>query len=329
MKTGNQPILVIGGAGYIGSHCCKALANEGYMPIVLDNFSTGHRAFVRWGPLVEGDIRDRDCVHRAFEEFKPLAVMHFAALALVGPSISDPGSYYDVNVVGTLRLLEAMRATKVSNLVFSSTCAIYGEHGAAALTEEVECRPVNPYGASKLACERMLEDFGRAHEIRSVSLRYFNAAGADPGGEVGELHNPETHLVPCVIRAALQPTLRIEVFGRDYSTPDGTAIRDYIHVSDLAAAHVLGLKYLLEGGERQALNLGTGRGISVEEVIKQVEITTQQQVSRRYVSRRIGDPASLVANPRRARDVLGWQASRNLPEIVKDAFEWHRRHSSL
>jgi UDP-arabinose 4-epimerase len=321
-------VLVLGGAGYIGSHCCKALAAEGFEPVVYDNLSTGHQSFVRWGPFYAGDVRDLHLLSSVISEVRPIAAMHFAALALVGPSMTDPGSYYDVNVVGTFRLLQAMRDQRVENLVFSSTCAVYGEPEAVPLTEDTPCRPVNPYGATKLACEGMMDDFGAAHGIRSVRLRYFNAAGADPDCEVGERHEPETHLVPLVIEAALGRRPRLEIFGSDYPTPDGTAIRDYVHVTDLAAAHVAALNYLLDGGATQAVNLGTGEGASVGEVIKAVESVTGLPVPKLQAPRRAGDPVSLVADPSKARSVLGWRTKKTLPDIVRDAFEWHRRQNA-
>lgn len=320
-------VLVLGGAGYIGSHCCKALAADGFKPVVYDNLSTGHSSFVKWGPLLQGDIRDRDRLSSVLAEVNPIAVMHFAALALVGPSMRDPGSYYDVNVVGTLRLLEAMRENGIEYLVFSSTCAVYGEPEAVPLTEEIPRRPVNPYGASKLACEVMMDDFGVAYGMKSMRLRYFNAAGADPDCDVGERHDPETHLVPLVIEAALGRRPKLEVFGSDYPTPDGTAVRDYIHVTDLAAAHVAALNYLLNGGETQAINLGTGQGASVGDVIRVVEAATGLSVPRCFAPRRAGDPAILVADPAKARSLIGWQATRDLSSIVRDAHEWHRRQN--
>jgi UDP-glucose-4-epimerase GalE len=321
-------ILVAGGAGYIGSHCCKALARAGYEPIVYDNLSTGHRGAVRWGEFIEGDLRDGDRLSQVLREQRPAGVMHFAALALVGPSVVDPGSYYDVNVVGTLRLLEAMRDTGIGQLVFSSTCAVYGQPETVPITEALPCRPVNPYGASKLACERMMEDFDLAHGLRSVRLRYFNAAGADPEGEIGERHDPETHLIPLALDAALGRHPHVNVFGDDYPTPDGTALRDYIHVMDLAAAHVAALRYLLDGGTTEALNLGTGRATSVTEVIQTVEAVSERPVARRYAARRPGDPAVLVADPAKARSVLGWEASQHgLSQIVRDAWNWHRRQN--
>jgi len=317
-------IFVVGGAGYIGSHCCKALAAEGFVPVTYDNLSTGHRSFVRWGPLFEGDICDRDRLLAVLDEVQPDAVLHFAALALVGPSMKDPASYYDTNVVGTLRLLQAMRDQGVQHLVFSSTCAVYGQPEVIPISESAACRPTNPYGATKLACESMMDDFNRAYGIRSVRLRYFNAAGADPDGEIGERHDPETHLVPLVVETALGRREYIDVFGTDYPTRDGTAIRDYIHVSDLASAHVAALKHLLDGGETRAVNLGTGIGASVEEVIAQVEKISGRSVPRHLRPRREGDPAQLIADPTAAMSLLGWHATKDLPDIIRDAHSWHR-----
>src|SRR5882724_1528200 len=260
-------ILVTGGAGYIGSHCCKALAEAGFEPVVFDNLSMGHREAVRWGPLIEGDTRNAEALHTAMREARPTAVLHFAALALVGESTAHPERYYAVNVGGTLNLLEAMRAANLRRIVFSSTCAVYGEPDRVPIVEDTPKGPINPYGASKLACERMMEDFDQAHSIRSVRLRYFNAAGADPASETGEWHDPETHLVPLVLDAALGRRPAISIFGTDYPTADGTALRDYIHVMDLAEAHVAALHHLLGGGDSAAVNLGTGRGVSVREVV--------------------------------------------------------------
>jgi UDP-arabinose 4-epimerase len=317
-------VLVTGGAGYIGSHCCKALAEAGFEPFVFDNLSTGHRRAVRWGPLIEGDMRDRDALLSAMRQARPDAVIHFAALSLVGESAQHPERYYDVNVVGTLQLLEAMRAASVERLVFSSTAAVYGEPEEVPISETSPEQPVNPYGATKRACERMMADFDAAHGIRSVRLRYFNAAGADPAAEIGEMHDPETHLLPIVIEAALGRRPAVSVFGSDYPTPDGTAVRDYIHVVDLAAAHVAALRHLLGGGASDALNLGTGRGASVSEVIARVEAVTGRAVPVRAASRRVGDPPVLVADPRRAEAVLGWRAELDLDAMVGDAWRWHR-----
>jgi UDP-glucose-4-epimerase GalE len=316
-------ILVTGGAGYIGSHCCKALAEAGFEPVVFDNLSTGHQSAVRWGRLIVGDMRDGDALAAVTRKVRPAGVMHFAALSLVGESASRPELYYDVNVVGTLRLLEAMRTASINRLVFSSTAAVYGEPANIPISEAAPRTPVNVYGATKRACERMMEDFDAAHGIRSIRLRYFNAAGADSSAEIGEWHEPETHLIPLVLDAALGRSKAISVFGSDYPTADGTAIRDYIHVTDLAAAHVAALRHLLDGGASEALNLGTGSGASVREVIRTVESVTGREVPLLEAPRRAGDPPALVADPSRAGQLLAWRAERGLSAMVEDAWRWH------
>jgi UDP-arabinose 4-epimerase len=316
-------ILVTGGAGYIGSHCCKALAEAGFEPVVFDNLTTGHREAVRWGPLIEGDMRDAEAVGRAVSEARPVAVIHFAALSLVGDSAVHPETYYDVNVVGTHRLLQAMRAASVRRLVFSSTAAVYGEPDTIPIPEDSPEEPVNVYGATKRACERMMQDFDGAYGIRSVRLRYFNAAGADPAAETGEWHDPETHLVPLVLDAALGRRPAISIFGTDYPTADGTALRDYIHVMDLADAHVTALRHLIGGGDSAAVNLGTGRGVSVREVITAVEKVTGRKVPIREEPRRAGDPPALIADPSRAGALLKWRARADLEVMVEDAWRWH------
>jgi UDP-arabinose 4-epimerase len=318
-------VLVTGGAGYVGSHCCKALAEAGFEPVVFDNLSMGHAEAVRWGPLIRGDMRDADALSSAMREARPEAVLHFAALALVGESTAHPERYYAVNVGGTLNLLEAMRLNGVAGIVFSSTCAVYGEPERVPITEDLPRRPINPYGATKLACEWMMDDFDRAHRIRSVRLRYFNAAGADPSAVIGEWHEPETHLIPLVLDTALGLRPSISVFGTDYPTPDGTAIRDYIHVNDLAAAHVAALKHLVAGGASAAVNLGTGHGASVREVIRAVETVTGRPVAVEETGRRAGDPPVLVADPSRAESLLGWRAKSDLLTTVADAWRWHRK----
>lgn len=316
-------ILVTGGAGYIGSHCCKALAADGYEPVVFDNLSMGHREAVRWGPLIEDDMRDGEALRDALRQVRPEAVLHLAALSQVGESVLDPGRYYAVNVGGTLNLLEAMRATEVNNLVFSSSCAVYGEPDIVPMKEDLPRRPINPYGATKHASERMMEDFDAAYGLRSVRLRYFNAAGADPAAEIGEWHEPETHLIPLVLDAALGRREAISIFGTDYPTPDGTAFRDYIHVMDLAEAHVAALRHLLAGGASTAVNLGTGQGASVRKIIRTVESVTGRNVPTVEGPRRVGDPPALVADPRRAEAVLGWRAHADLTAMVEDAWCWH------
>ena len=318
-------ILVTGGAGYIGSHCCKALAEAGFEPVVFDNISSGHRRFVRWGPLIEGDMRDAEALRSALRQVRPEAVVHFAALSLVGESAAHPGRYWDVNVGGTLQLLEAMRAASVPRLVFSSTCAVYGEPDGAPIGESAPHRPVSPYGATKSACERMTEDYGRAYGLRSMRLRYFNASGADPAAEIGEWHDPETHLVPLILDAALGRRDGIDIFGTDYPTEDGTAVRDYLHVMDLAEAHVAALRHLQRGGASDAVNLGTGRGASVAEVVRVAEAVTGRAIRTRRAARRAGDPVALFADPAKAEHVLGWRAERDLTAIVEDAWRWHRK----
>jgi UDP-glucose-4-epimerase GalE len=321
-------ILVAGGAGYIGSHCCKALAGAGFEPVVYDNLSTGHREFVKWGPLVEGDIRDGERLRAVMRDVRPAAVMHFAALALVGESMTDPRAYYDVNLAGGLRLLEAMLAEKIDRIVFSSTCAVYGVPDEVPIAEDAVERPINPYGASKLAFERMLGDFERAYGLRSARMRYFNAAGADPAGEIGEWHESETHLLPLVIEAALGRRPPLRIFGADYPTSDGTAIRDYIHVEDLAAAHLRAAEHLIGGGKSETLNLGTGKGASIYEVVAAVERVGGCRVPVECGDRRPGDPPNLVADPARAASTLGWRATKDLGDIVADAWRWHTSRRS-
>lgn len=318
-------ILVVGGAGYIGSHCCKALAAEGYVPVVYDDLSTGHRDFVKWGPLVEADVRDQRRIEATLRQYKPIAVMHFAALALVGESVRMPGLYWGVNVGGTLALLEAMHVVGLDKLVFSSTCAVYGEPQVLPITESAAKVPVNPYGASKLAAERMMDDFDAAYGLRSVRLRYFNAAGADPDGTLGEDHEPETHLIPLVLDAAMGRREAIAVFGNDYPTADGSAVRDYVHVADLATAHVRALRYLIDGGSAVGLNLGTGEGASVLEVAATAERVVGHRIPQTMHPRRPGDPARLVADAHFARSLLGWEPKRSeLETALADAWRWHR-----
>jgi UDP-arabinose 4-epimerase len=320
-----QSIFVTGGAGYIGSHACKILARAGYQPIVFDNLSRGHREAVRWGPLVEGDLADRERLVTALRTHCASAVMHFAAFACVGESVADPALYYRNNLAGTLSLLEAMRQARVDKIVFSSTCATYGVPGVNPIRETVPQLPVNPYGETKLAIERALRWYGEAYNIRSVSLRYFNAAGADSDGEIGECHEPETHLIPLVLQAALGQRSHIEIYGVDYPTADGTAIRDYIHVEDLADAHLRALEQLYAGCESAALNLGVGRGHSVREVITAAEAVSGRAVPWRNGARRAGDPPVLVADPSLAAERLGWRAQRSdLHTIIRTALAWHQ-----
>lgn len=300
-------ILVTGGAGYIGSHACKALAQDGFTPIAFDNLALGHRDAVRWGPLVEADISDEAAVAQAIRQHAVRAVIHFAAFAYVGESVEAPAKYYRNNVGGTLSLLDACRSEGIDMLVFSSSCATYGIPDVLPITEAAPQRPINPYGRTKLVVEQVLADYAHAYGSRHIALRYFNAAGADPDGEIGERHDPETHLIPLALMAAAGRTGALEVFGDDYDTPDGTCIRDYIHVTDLARAHVLALRHLLNGGDSLALNLGSGTGNSIHEVIGSVERVTGREVPHVIRPRRPGDPPVLYADPHLAKERLGFE----------------------
>lgn len=322
-------VLVTGGAGYIGSHTCKALAQAGLTPVTYDNLVYGHRQFVKWGPFVHGELGDAALLARTFHDYAIDAVIHFAAYAYVGESMTNPGKYFRNNVVNTLTLLDTMVASKVKHIVFSSTCATYGNPERVPIAEDHPQRPVNPYGESKLFVEKALHWHGIAHDLRWFALRYFNAAGADPDGELGEEHNPETHLIPLVIKTALGQRDRVDVFGTDYPTPDGTAIRDYIHVCDLADAHVRALKHLRDGEPSAVANLGTGTGHSVKEVIDMVERVTGNKVNARLAPRRAGDPPALVADPRHAKALLGWHPnSSDLKTIIETAWRWHSTRST-
>ena len=319
-------ILITGGAGYVGSHCAKALAAAGHEGVVFDNLLFGYREFVRWGPLIEGDIRDASALDAVFSEYRFDAVMHFAALAYVGESVTAPGRYYDVNVSGTRTLLDAMVRAGVRPIIFSSSCAIYGEPDRMPISEHTVFSPINPYGFSKLVCEQMMDDFGRAHGIKSARLRYFNAAGADPTAELGEDHDPETHLIPLVLDAASGKKPNVTVFGTDYPTPDGTAVRDYVHVDDLARAHVLALQHLLNNGDTIAVNLGTGHGASVRQVVDTARRVTGLKIVARDASRRAGDPPVLVADAKKASEVLGWAPQySDLSAIITDAWRWRNK----
>jgi UDP-arabinose 4-epimerase len=322
----SQSILVTGGAGYVGSHACKALAQAGYRPVVYDNLSRGHADAVRWGPLVQGDLHDRPRLSETMLSHGIGAVMHFAAFAYVGESVTDPEIYYTNNVGGTLALLGAMRDAAIDRLVFSSTCAVYGVPGTVPIRESTAKAPLNPYGETKLAIERVLHWYAGAYGLKYMALRYFNAAGADPDGEIGEDHDPETHLIPLVLRAALGQGKPVDIYGTDYPTPDGTAVRDYIHVTDLADAHVRALADLAAGGDSFALNLGTGQGHSVREVVGAVERVSGRPVPRREVARRHGDPPELVADPTLAKSRLGWRpAHSDIDAIVRTALAWETR----
>jgi UDP-arabinose 4-epimerase len=320
----SEAVLVTGGAGYIGSHACKVLARAGYRPVVFDDLSRGHREAVRWGPLVEGNLAERGKLAAALDRHRVSVVMHFAAYAYVGESVTDPALYYANNLGGSLALLESMREVGVDKIVFSSTCATYGNPAQVPIRETIPQLPVNPYGETKLAIERALHWYGEAYGLRWVSLRYFNAAGADPESEIGEWHEPETHLVPLVLEAALGERPQIDIYGTDYPTPDGTAIRDYIHVQDLAEAHLRALERLSAGGQSAALNLGTGRGHSVREVIRTAEAVSGKSIPCRETARRPGDPPILVADPSLAAELLAWRAQvSDLDTIVRTALAWH------
>ena len=323
-------ILVTGGAGYIGSHVCKELSEYGFEAVAFDNLSTGHRELVKWGPLIEGDVGDRDSIEAAIREVRPEAVLHFAASSLVGESMTRPGKYYRNNVVGSLNLLEAMVATGVSRIVLSSTCATYGIPEQTPIGEDTPQNPINTYGRTKLVIERMIDAFEMAHGMKSVCLRYFNACGADPDGETGELHECEPHLIPRAIFSALGQVSDFSVFGDDYATPDGTPIRDYIHVTDLASAHVSALLHLLRQDSSVKLNLGIGTGYSVKQIIDAVGRVTKRKVPSTVNGRRPGDPAILVANCAKAKEVLGFEPRFSaLETIIETAWNWHsRRHNA-
>ncbi|MBI4665217.1 MAG: UDP-glucose 4-epimerase GalE [Nitrospinae bacterium] len=319
-------VLVTGGAGYIGSHCALYLRENGWETVILDNLSTGHKESALGQRLVVGDVGDGALLDSVFKTRSISAVMHFAASAYVGESVTDPAKYYRNNVVNGLALLDAMRRNGVSNLVFSSTCAVYGNPERTPLTETHPKAPISPYGFSKLAFERMAEDFSSAYGLKPVFLRYFNAAGADPEGRLGENHDPETHLIPLAIQAALGRRGPVTVFGADYPTPDGTCVRDYVHVMDLADAHLKAMEHLLNGGAPSAFNLGSGTGYSVREVVAMVEKVGGKSVPVIEGPRRAGDPPALVASSARALETLGWKPRyAELEAIVKTAYEWHKK----
>lgn len=317
-------VLVVGGAGYVGSHACKAFARAGWDVTVLDNLSRGWRDAVRWGPLIEADLLDRDGLDRAVGEARPDLVAHFAALAYVGESMADPASYYRTNSVGSLNLLDAMRAHGVGSLIFSSTCASYGHPVRLPIDESHPQAPINPYGWSKMLVERMIAAYAEAYGMCGIALRYFNAAGCDPEGEIGERHEPETHVIPLAIEAALTGGA-FHVNGTDFDTPDGTAIRDFIHVSDLADAHVLAAEKCLSGSGADIYNLGTGVGTSVKDILASVSRHVGAPIDARFAPRRPGDPASLVADGRKAREQLGWNPRHSdIDTIISTAVAYQR-----
>ncbi len=319
-------VLVTGGAGYIGAHAVRELKKAGYEVVILDNLIYGHRELAQGERLIVGDLENCALLEQLFAEHRFEAVMHFAAYAYVGESVENPAKYYRNNVAATLNLLDAMREAKVSRFIFSSTCATYGEPKEVPILESHPQNPINPYGASKMMVERILADYSKAFGLKYVALRYFNAAGADESGEIGEDHNPETHLIPLVLDAALGKRKHITIYGTDYNTPDGTCIRDYIHVTDLANAHVLGLKYLENRGESDVFNLGNGNGFSVREVIETARKVTGREILVVEGARRPGDPAQLIGSAEKAKKVLGWNPKFNqLETIIATAWKWHQK----
>ncbi|HVI52537.1 MAG TPA: UDP-glucose 4-epimerase GalE [Candidatus Sulfotelmatobacter sp.] len=319
-------VIVTGGAGYIGSHTCKALSESGFLPVVVDNMSSGHEWAVQWGPLERGDIRDSAFLDSVFQRWAPHAVVHFAGLIQVGESVSKPDIYYDNNVVGTLELLGAMRRNAVKRIVFSSTCAIFGLPETSPLDEHLPKNPINPYGASKAMVEQLLADHAKAFGLHAAALRYFNASGADPSGRIGEAHEPESHLIPIAIEVAQKRRAALQIYGDDYPTPDGTCVRDYIHVSDLAQAHLRALDWLESHSGFHAFNLGNGKGYSVNEVVKAVERVSGCEVPVIMSKRRDGDSPALVANSRQAQEILGWTPRiASLDDIVASAWNWHQQ----
>lgn len=323
----NKNIIVTGGAGYIGSHACKALAKAGYLPVTYDSLSRGHAEAVKWGPLETGDILDANRLDEVFNKYRPRAVMHFAAYAYVGESVNQPMLYYRNNVIGSFTLLNRMIEHGIEHFIFSSTCAIYGNPDTIPIREDHRKLPVNPYGNTKATVETMLADLSAQNKLKYVSLRYFNAAGADLDGETGEHHDPETHLIPLVLQAAVGRRPHVDIYGTDYDTPDGTCIRDYLHVTDLVNAHILALNYLLDGGDSDYFNLGTEKGYSVREIIDRASAITGKQIVTREAPRRPGDPAALVADSSHIKQKLGWTLNySDLESILASAWNWHQKN---
>lgn len=318
-------ILICGGAGYIGSHTNKLLSQRGYETIVFDNLVYGHREAVKWGTFVQGDLKNVQEIEAVFLQYPIDAVMHFAAYAYVGESVTDPEKYYYNNIANTLNLLHVMKDHGCKKIIFSSTCATYGEPEEVPIKEDTQQNPINPYGFTKLAVEYILRDYRKAYDMEYVVLRYFNAAGADPDGDIGESHNPETHIIPLILDAASGKRKDIKIFGTDYPTPDGSCIRDYIHVTDLAEAHLLALKYLENGGQSDSFNLGNEKGTSVLEIVKAVKHITGKEFTVTLAPRRMGDPAMLVGASRKAKQVLGWKPQyADIETIIKHAWTWHK-----
>lgn len=319
-------ILILGGAGYIGSHTNKFLIQRGYKTVVYDNLVRGHREFVKWGNFEFGDLSSKEQLRLCFKKYNILAVMHFGAFAYVGESVTDPGAYYMNNVANTLNVLDVMREFGVSNFIFSSSCATYGVPHCIPITEDHPQNPINPYGRSKLMVEHILNDYEKAYGLRYINLRYFNAAGADPDCEIGEWHEPETHLIPLILSAALGRTDSVNIYGNDYDTADGTCIRDYIHVADLADAHILALEYLLQNGKSDSFNLGNGKGFSVLEIVEAARRITARNINLIITERRPGDPPVLVGCPVKAVNILKWRPEfDSLDYILQSAWQWHKR----
>lgn len=321
-------VLVTGGAGYIGSHACKALASHGYLPVTYDNLCSGNVEAVKWGPFEEGDIRDRERLREVIQLYKPVAVMHFAALIQVGQSVTDPANYYHNNVFGSMCLLEEATAQGIKHMVFSSTAAVYGLPETSPIPENAPLAPINPYGQTKMIMENMVHDFSKAYGLKYAVLRYFNAAGADPETETGTAYKTDSHIIPLLMRVASNMMPEIKVYGTDYNTPDGTAVRDYVHVTDLAEAHILALEHILDGKESLTLNIGMSQGYSVAEVIETVRSITGQDIPEHKAERRAGDPPVLVADAKRAEKILNWKPRySDLSTIVNTAWKW-RRHQN-
>lgn len=317
-------ILVVGGAGYIGSHMCKYLHGKGLKPVVLDNLSLGHKESVKWGPLYVGELDDQKLLTDIFTRHDIQAVMHFAAFCYVGESVTAPLKYYQNNVAATLGLLTSMLGHGIDKMIFSSSCATYGEPESLPISEGQSQQPINPYGRTKLMMENILDDLDSANGLKSVCLRYFNAAGADPEGELGEDHDPETHLIPLVLNAALGRLKELTVFGKDYPTEDGTCVRDYIHINDLAQAHYLALQHLLDGGKSEKYNLGNGSGYSILDVIHTASLLSGKEIQYTFADRRPGDPAVLVGSAEKVTRELGWNPEFNtLETILQTAWNWH------
>jgi len=325
----NRIVLVTGGAGYIGSHVCKALAQQGYLPVTYDNLCSGNEEAVKWGPFEKGDIRDRKRLAEVITAYRPIAIMHFAALIQVADSVENPSDYYDNNIHGSQCLLEEARLHGINNMVFSSTAAVYGTPENAAIPEDAPLKPINPYGQTKLTMENMIRDYSRAYGLNAAILRYFNAAGADPEGELGTAYKKDTHIIPLLMRVASNDMQGFKVFGTDYDTPDGTALRDYIHVTDLADAHIRALRHIMDKNESVTLNIGTTKGQSVRSVLEAARNVTSKTIDAEDCDRRAGDPAILVADATLANRVLGWQPQySDIETIIETAWKWRQRQKS-